>query len=65
MEQKFVDENQIGQDAATNSMLIIVAVLGFILMFLILRAGLIFLAQADHARIVIKVITELLPLIPK
>jgi hypothetical protein len=58
MEQKSGDDNQIKQDAATNFVLIIVAVLGFIVMFLILRDGLIFLAKADHTRIVIKVITE-------
>ena len=65
MEQKSGDDNQSRQATVTNSMLIIIAVLGFILIFLILRDGLVFLAQADHARTVIKVITELLPSMAK
>jgi hypothetical protein len=57
------DEIHNRQYSAINYVLIILAILGFILMFLILRDSLTLLAQTYFARIVIKVATVLLPIV--
>jgi hypothetical protein len=56
---------QTRQSSLINFVLIILAILGFILMFLVLRNSLALLVQTYFAQIVIEVTTLLLPWVPK